>query len=96
MKQETLSRRKMLKTLVAAGGAVGAASFLPEKWLKPVVQSGVLPAHAAASVVCTYKTVLYDWNEDCDGWESYNEFCEATAPYEGKEIVDNQFVHLYL
>ena len=38
-------RRKLLK-LLAAGGAVTAASMLPGKWSSPVVKTGVLPAHA--------------------------------------------------
>ena len=46
---ETLGRRDLLKTLVATGGAVTAAALLPGKWTKPVIESGVLPAHAATS-----------------------------------------------
>lgn len=42
----TLSRREVLKALAAASGALGAAAFLPGKWAKPVIEAGVLPAHA--------------------------------------------------
>lgn len=45
-----LTRRQALKTIVAATGAVAASSFVPEKWVKPLVKTGVVPAHAQASV----------------------------------------------
>jgi hypothetical protein len=38
-----------LKVLAAAGGGITAAAFLPAKWVKPIVNSGVLPVHAQAS-----------------------------------------------
>ena len=44
-----LNRRELLKVLAAAGGGLAAAAFLPGKWLKPVVEAGVLPAHAQAT-----------------------------------------------
>jgi hypothetical protein len=44
-----LSRREALKALSAASGAILTAAMLPDKWAKPVVGSGVLPAHAQAS-----------------------------------------------
>jgi len=49
------SRRRALKAL-AAGGALGSASLLPERWLKPVIEAVVLPAHAALSIpeIATY------------------------------------------
>jgi hypothetical protein len=47
--KRTLSRRQLLKALVASGSAVTAASFLPCQWQKPVVNVGVLPAHAQIS-----------------------------------------------
>lgn len=47
--QQELTRRELLKTLAAAGGALAAAAMLPGKWIKPVVQAGVLPAHAQAT-----------------------------------------------
>lgn len=44
-----LSRREALKALTAVSGAVLAGAMLPDKWARPVVGSGVLPAHAQAS-----------------------------------------------
>jgi hypothetical protein len=44
-----ISRRRLLKALAAAGGAVAVSSMLPKKWEKPVVEGGVLPAHAQVS-----------------------------------------------
>ena len=44
-----MNRRELLKVLGAAGGGLAAAAFLPGKWLKPVVEAGVLPAHAQAT-----------------------------------------------
>ena len=46
-----LSRRQLLKALIAAGGAMTTAMMLPGKWLTPVVEVGVLPAHAQTSPV---------------------------------------------
>ncbi len=39
-------RRKLLTSAVLGGSVLGATQALPEKWLKPVVSSVVLPAHA--------------------------------------------------
>ncbi len=49
-RKQALNRREVLKALAAIGGAAAASSFLPEKWVKPVVEMGVLPAHAQSSV----------------------------------------------
>jgi hypothetical protein len=46
---KNISRRDLLKAIIAGSGGFVATSFLPEKWLKPVVKSGVLPVHAQAS-----------------------------------------------
>jgi hypothetical protein len=94
MTPKYVSRREMLKALLAAGGGLTAAAFLPARWIKPVVESGILPAHAATSV-CTVITKLYDWNsqDGCDstGWQSYNKFCTATAPTEDQVVTDTQY-----
>ncbi len=47
--KKTISRRQLLKTLIAAGGAISASTLLPGEWAEPVVEIGVLPAHAQAS-----------------------------------------------
>ena len=47
-----ISRREALKALAASGGALAAAAFLPGKWAKPLVEAGVLPAHAQGSTNC--------------------------------------------
>jgi hypothetical protein len=57
MATRKITRRQALKSLLAAGGGLGAASFLPVRWLKPVVSSGVLPVHAQASGI-PYTLVL--------------------------------------
>lgn len=46
---DKISRRNALKTLLATAGGLGAAAFLPSRWVKPVVESGVLPVHAQSS-----------------------------------------------
>jgi hypothetical protein len=47
--QTTVSARRRLLQIVAVGGT--AAIALPEKWVKPVVDAVMVPAHAATSVV---------------------------------------------
>lgn len=42
-------RRKLLKLLAAGTGAFAAATLLPMRWTKPLVEMGVLPAHAQMS-----------------------------------------------
>jgi hypothetical protein len=49
MVTKKITRREALKAMLASIGGVSAAAFLPAKWVKPVVESGVLPAHAATS-----------------------------------------------
>jgi len=51
MPQQTtkLSRRKALKTLTALTG-VAALTSLPGQWAKPIIETGLLPAHAQSSL----------------------------------------------
>ncbi len=44
------ARRKILRNIVVGGGAMTAARAVPEHWSRPVVDSVVLPGHAATSV----------------------------------------------
>jgi hypothetical protein len=47
--ERTFNRRELLKAITAAGGAIVASTLLPGEWAKPVVEVGVLPAHAQVS-----------------------------------------------
>ena len=47
-----ISRRRLVRALVASGLAA-AGSMLPNRWSSPVVEVGVLPAHAQVSPVPT-------------------------------------------
>jgi len=57
LSDETMvSRRKLLKALAATSGAVVASQILPGQWMKPMIESGVLPAHAQGSPTPTPAT----------------------------------------
>ncbi len=47
--EQTMGRRELLKAMAATSGAVLAASMLPGQWTKPIIDAGVLPAHALVS-----------------------------------------------
>ena len=47
-----VSKRKLLKSFAVGGGAVATARALPENWVRPVVESVVLTAHAQMSACC--------------------------------------------
>jgi hypothetical protein len=44
------TRRELLKSLAALGGAVAASSLLPDTWARPQIGAGVLPAHAQSTL----------------------------------------------
>jgi len=48
-KETNLSRREILKVLIAASGAMTAAALLQVQWVKPVIRAGVVPVHAQSS-----------------------------------------------
>jgi hypothetical protein len=52
-----LNRRDALKVMLATGGALAAAAFLPAKWAKPVVEAGVVPAHAQSTSLLTVEVL---------------------------------------
>ena len=57
-------RRKILRTIAGAGGAIAAGGMLPEKWTRPMVDAALLPAHAQTSSCtepCTL-SVSIDWD----------------------------------
>ena len=46
IKRNKQSRRKLLKSMAVGSGAVVAGKSVPEEWMKPIVDSVILPAHA--------------------------------------------------
>ncbi|MGA8262551.1 MAG: hypothetical protein WB783_20255 [Arenicellales bacterium] len=46
------SKRRLVKALTASAGALAAANMLPSQWIKPVVDTTMLPAHAQTSDRC--------------------------------------------
>lgn len=44
-------RRRLLKSILVASGAATTASALPEAWVRPVVDSVMLPVHAQTSLI---------------------------------------------
>jgi hypothetical protein len=53
LQEQAVGRRRLLKALIASGGAVAASTLLPSKWSKPTVEVGMLPVHAQATTVPT-------------------------------------------
>ncbi|NBD36647.1 MAG: hypothetical protein GVY30_11700 [Chloroflexi bacterium] len=51
--KRTLSRRELLKALLASGGVAATSMLLPCEWTSPDVEVGVLPAHAQVSPTST-------------------------------------------
>ena len=51
-------RRRILAALAAG---TGAAVLLPEKWVKPVVDKVITPAHAQATVACSAPAGCYNY-----------------------------------
>ena len=50
-KQENLSqsKRKILTSIGVTSGVVGATALVPSTWVKPAVNSVILPAHAQST-----------------------------------------------
>ena len=57
MKRPVEERRRLLKTLLAGGAAVTAATALPDSWKKPLVDSVVTPLHAQGSAPSFIQTI---------------------------------------
>jgi hypothetical protein len=51
--QRSLSRRELIKIIGAAGCTVTATALIPDRWLPPQIDIGVLPAHAQTSEALT-------------------------------------------
>ena len=57
--QRSLSRRELIKIIGAAGFAVTATALIPDRWLPPQIDIGVLPVHAQTSEALTISNVSF-------------------------------------
>ena len=57
---ENSGRRKAVKTIVSSTAALAAYNVLPTHWETPLVEFGVLPAHAVTSGVTVFTTEIKD------------------------------------
>lgn len=48
-KKTDVQKRKTARKILLGGGVIGAAAVTSKQWIKPVVESTVLPAHADVS-----------------------------------------------
>ncbi len=62
--KQILSRHELLKLITASGVALAATSFFPEKWFKPAIETGVLPAHAQTTPTLRIVDVVIERNKD--------------------------------
>ena len=73
-----ITRRQALKSIIATSGGLAAAAFIPSRWLKPMVMSGVLPVHAQTS--SGYTSINPAESRDFDGGNSGQHWVSA-MPY---------------
>lgn len=71
------SRRKLLRTLAAGGGAAVAFKSLPETWSQPVVHTVFLPAHAQTTGPALVGSgqggslITFQFSDPEDGFQSF-------------------------
>ncbi len=66
-KKSNDSRRKLLKSIATGSGAVVAGKSLPESWIKPVIDTVLLPAHAQASSFSCFAGSITSTTDETEG-----------------------------
>jgi hypothetical protein len=82
VEQQELSRRQLLKIMSATGGVLATSAFLPNKWLSPMVEIGLLPAHAQATGDLTISDLQYTSGVTMTGPKGARDFIQG-SPYTG-------------
>jgi hypothetical protein len=97
MPQKPVSRRALLKTIFVGGAAVSSSAFLPKKWVKPVVESGVLPVHAQVSATGSINgTVRNTIVSNMDGGIAYTSAGRKPQRKAQAQSVAGQTINLYM
>jgi hypothetical protein len=67
------SRRRLLKAMGLAAGGMAASAMVPDKWVKPGVSVGTLPALAQTSPVLGTGDlqITVTWDTDCTDIDTY-------------------------
>ncbi len=93
------NRRKLLKSIAAGSGAVVAGKSIPESWSKPVVDTVLLPTHAATTETTSCPATISNSvpssltvvaltgaaDEDQDGMEIHFDGCSSLRLIKGDE-----------
>ena len=80
-------RRRLLKAMGLAAGGVAASTLVPDKWAKPGVRVGTLPALAQTSPVLGTGDlqVTVTWDTDCTDIDTYVQEPDGTWVWYGNE-----------
>ncbi len=101
LEAKTIGRRDLLKALTATGGAVTVAALVPGKWTKPVIEAGVMPAHAATSLISGDLRAVMNWSygtpvdyelhvvDPCDGEDVFGGNTSSTTLTHSGDAAEN-------
>lgn len=81
-------RRRLIKAMGMAAGGVAASALVPDKWIKPGVSVGTLPALAQTSPVLGTGDlqVTVTWDTDCTDIDTYVQEPDGTWVWYDNEI----------
>lgn len=81
-------RRRLIKALGLGAGGIAASALVPDKWVKPGINLGTLPALAQTSVVLGTGDlqVTVTWDTDCTDIDTFVEEPDGFMVYYSDDI----------